>query len=134
MTPCVRPNGTSDIKWETIVDDDGLTVFERHPDVTFYDYTKHPGRDVSRFDNYSLTFSLSEVNLPLALLELARGTNVAAVFAEMPETYMGYQVISGDDSDLRFLDPSPVVVGLTAKGRAKKDTSGFVIQPATKGR
>jgi hypothetical protein len=28
---------------------------------------------------------------------------------------------------LRFLDPRGVVVALKAKGKAKKDTSGFVI-------
>jgi hypothetical protein len=28
---------------------------------------------------------------------------------------------------LRFTDPENVVVGLTAKGKAKHDTSGFVV-------
>jgi hypothetical protein len=35
--------------------------------------------------------------------------------------------INGDENDLRFLDPKGVVVGLTAKGKAKSDTSGFVV-------
>jgi hypothetical protein len=47
----------------------------------------------------------------------------------MPETYMGRPVFNGDESDLRFLDPKGVVVGLYAKGKAKKDTSGFVKYP-----
>jgi len=47
----------------------------------------------------------------------------------MPETYEGTPVFNGDDSDLRFLDPKGVVVGLYAKGKAKKDTSGFVKYP-----
>jgi len=47
----------------------------------------------------------------------------------MPETYNGITVFNGDDSDLRFLDPKGVIVGLYAKGRAKKDTSGFVKYP-----
>jgi hypothetical protein len=47
----------------------------------------------------------------------------------MPETYMGRTVFNGEDSDLRFLDPKNVVVGLYAKGKAKKDTSGFVKFP-----
>jgi hypothetical protein len=38
-------------------------------------------------------------------------------------------VINGDADDLRFLDPAHVFVGLKGKGRAKQDTSGFVIQP-----
>jgi hypothetical protein len=37
-------------------------------------------------------------------------------------------VFDGDDTDLRFLDPTGVIVGLKAKGRARKDTSGFVIR------
>ncbi len=46
----------------------------------------------------------------------------------------GYPVINGDESDLRQLDPraaigSPgFVVGLSPKGgKAKRDTSGFVV-------
>jgi hypothetical protein len=38
--------------------------------------------------------------------------------------------VDGDKSDLRFLDPRAVVVALYAKGKAKKDTSGFVIDYA----
>ena len=62
---------------------------------------------------------------------IAQGYNVATVFGlkktqAMPETYMGRPVFNGDDSDLRFLDPKGVVVGLYAKGKAKKDTTGFV--------
>jgi hypothetical protein len=33
---------------------------------------------------------------------------------------------------LRFLDPKGVVVGLKAKGKAKKDTTGFVVWLATR--
>jgi hypothetical protein len=39
---------------------------------------------------------------------------------------MGMSVVDGDADDLRFLDGRGVVVGLKAKGPAKKDTSGFV--------
>ena len=52
--------------------------------------------------------------------------NVTVVFDKLPETYMGLPVFDADDTDLRFLDPKGVVLGLKAKGRAKKDTSGFV--------
>ena len=38
-------------------------------------------------------------------------------------------VLEFDESDLRFLDPKGVIVGLYAKGRAKKDESGFVKYP-----
>ena len=40
----------------------------------------------------------------------------------------GYdKTIDGDKTDLRFLDPSGVVVALSAKGKAKQDKSGFVV-------
>jgi hypothetical protein len=53
--------------------------------------------------------------------------NIAAVFKELPEKYIGRPVINGDETDLRFLDPKGVIVGLKAKGKAKKDTTGFVV-------
>jgi hypothetical protein len=59
---------------------------------------------------------------------IAAGGNVAVVFNELPETYLGKPVINGDESDLRFLDPKGVIVGLKAKGKAIKDDSGFVVQ------
>jgi hypothetical protein len=126
LRPAVRLNGTSDLRWESVVDEQGRTVFDRHPDVVFYDYTKHPDRDVSDIPNYSLTFSLAEDNDEKAEAALRAGNNVAAVFHSVPETFMGRTVVDGDESDLRFLDPVGVIVGLKAKGRAKKDTSGFV--------
>jgi hypothetical protein len=126
LVPCIRLNGTSDIRWETIRDANGTTVFDRHPSVTFYDYTKHPDRDVSDIPNYSLTFSLAESNDSSAKLAAANGLNVAVVFKSVPAEFLGRPVVDGDESDLRFLDPSGVVVGLKAKGAAKQDTSGFV--------
>jgi hypothetical protein len=45
----------------------------------------------------------------------------------LPETYFGKIVVNGDETDLRFLDPKGVIVGLKAKGKAKKDTTGFVV-------
>jgi hypothetical protein len=37
------------------------------------------------------------------------------------------ECVDGDDSDLRFLEPQGVVVALYAKGKARLDTSGFVV-------
>ena len=42
----------------------------------------------------------------------------------------GREVINGDETDLRFLDKQNVIVGLKAKGKARKDMSGFVIHTA----
>ena len=50
------------------------------------------------------------------------------VFDKLPETWHGFTVIDGDDDDLRYLDMGGVVIGLKAKGKAKKDTSGFVVR------
>jgi hypothetical protein len=107
-------------------------LMEAFPEVRFLDYTKNPNRFGRVLpENYDLTFSLSETNEKAARDLLARGYNVAAVFAGfLPETYLGRPVISGDDHDLRFLDPKGgIMIGLTPKGsKAKKDTSGFVIR------
>jgi hypothetical protein len=77
--------------------------------------------------NYSLTYSRKENNHAECEDILSRGGNVAAVFSSIPETYSNRPTFDGDQSDLRFLDPKGVVVALKAKGKAKKDTSGFVI-------
>lgn len=128
VTPCVRLNGTSDIPWER-VRIDGKNIFEMFPDVQFYDYTKMLNRKVAAYRNYHLTFSKADGNDRDVARAIAQGLNVAVVFAgELPESYLGLPVVSGDDDDLRFLDPSRCIVGLTAKGRAKKDTTGFVVR------
>jgi hypothetical protein len=59
---------------------------------------------------------------------LDTNTNMAVVSTlPMPKKFRGLDCINGDEDDLRFLDPQGVVVWLSAKGKAKKDTSGFVI-------
>lgn len=131
--PAVRLNGTSDIKWETVsikhpADNKRYNnIMELFPEIQFYDYTKIPGRNWLP-SNYHLTFSLAEDNLTHAKRALKRGRNVSAVFPtkKFPETFLGYRVIDGDKHDLRFLDPSPVIVGVHAKADAKNDTLGFV--------
>jgi hypothetical protein len=128
MIPCVRVNGTSDLPWLA------LEMARQFPDVQFYDYTKHPRSWERTRENYHLTFSSSETNDGDAIAALVHGINVAVVFTTkkgqpLPATWMGADVIDGDTSDLRFLDAKGVVVGLRAKGRAKKDCTGFVRNP-----
>ncbi len=120
LTPVFRLNGTSDLSWEK------YGIFEEFPQVQFYDYTKVLGRKISHLKNYHLTFSAADGNDQDVAKAVALGMNVAAVFDSLPEVYMGRAVINADDHDLRFLDPTGVVAGLKAKGKAKKDTSGFV--------
>jgi hypothetical protein len=121
MIPAFRLNGTSDLSWEK------YGIIEKFPTVQFYDYTKVNNRKVSHLSNYHLTFSKADGNDMDARLAASNGMNVAVVFKDVPDNYMGRTVINGDETDLRFLDPKSVVVGLKAKGKAKKDTSGFVV-------
>jgi hypothetical protein len=143
FTPVVRLNGTQDHRWENEpVEIDGVTypnLMSLFPDVQFYDYTKLPNRR-NLPANYDLTFSYSGVPefRPYAEQALAAGMRVAVVFrsrAEIPTGFLGVEVVDGDDSDLRPYDPQGVVVALYAKGPAKKDRSGFVVDtPAPAGR
>lgn len=153
VKPAVRLNGTSDIQWEVAHyanrGDKRGNVFELFPEIQFYDYTKiykRAYRDLPA--NYSLTLSYSDANPAYAdaIAKAARetGLNVAIVFRtkDMRDTLAscdfakirtenGEQihrtVIDGDQTDLRFLDPRFVIVGLYAKGKAKGDKSGFVV-------
>ena len=93
--------------------------------------TKIPTRKVEQHKNYHLTWSYSEANMKYANLFDKIAYNIAVVFnGDMPIYFKGREVVNGDESDLRFLDKSNVIVGLKAKGKARKDTSGFVIQTA----
>lgn len=126
----IRLNGTADIPFEKIKLDSGLNIFETFPNVQFYDYTKNPKRfEKKQSANYHLTFSRSEDNDIIAEDLLSKGHNVAIVFGvknvnELPTTYKGYKVINGDETDLRFLDESNVVVGLKYKLVTGKGTKG----------
>jgi hypothetical protein len=130
LKPVFRLNGTSDLSWEKYEVPVFCTrnIFELYPNVQFYDYTKVLGRKVSDIPNYFLIFSQADGNEADVSRAMVKGMNVAAVFDEVPETYMGKPVINADETDLRFLDPKGVIAGLKAKGRAKKDYSGFVIR------
>lgn len=135
LTPVVRLNGTSDIDWSKVNVKDCTefeNIFMKFPEIQFYDYTKHPERVLKQlengYNNYNLTFSQSECNQLVAAKLLKNGANVAVVFDNLPLTYLGRPVIDGNTTDLRFLDPANVVVGLTAKGKAKKDLTGFVVK------
>jgi hypothetical protein len=138
LIPVFRLNGTSDISWEKYpVIRNGVfyrNIFAAFSDVQFYDYTKVLGRKVKDIPNYQLTFSKADGNDTDVQKAIKEGLNVAVVFGvkkteALPDQYLGLPVFNGDDSDLRFLDPKGVIVGLYAKGKAKKDTTGFVVNP-----
>jgi hypothetical protein len=138
LTPVFRLNGTADLAWEKyeVIRNGKLyrNIFAAFSEVQFYDYTKILGRKVKDIANYHLTFSAADGNDDDVMSAMTQDMNVAVVFgikknSPMPETYGFRYVFNGDESDLRFLDPKNVVVGLYAKGKAKKDTTGFVKYP-----
>lgn len=123
-----RLNGTSDVSWEKYID------MEVYPSIDFYDYTKGLTRMLKFLngdlpDNYDLTFSYSEKTTKAQVNSIiSKGGNVAVVFRkDIPKKFMGHKVISGMEHDFRYLDSKGYIVGLIARGRAKKDTSGFVV-------
>ena len=109
-----------------------MNIFEQFPAVQFYDYTKIANRKCKDIPNYHLTWSYSNANPEYAKLldkALEQGMNAAVVYRKEyhKPKWQGYPVIDGDKDDLRFLDPKGGhIVALYAKGKAKKDTSGFV--------
>ena len=131
LVPCFRLNLTSDFEWES------TGIFEEFRHVQFYDYTKSVDRMTSFLEgnlapNYHLTFSRSEKAKSDLVSQsfLKAGGNVAVVFrGKLPETWQGFEVIDGDKTDLRFLDGHSKVIGLVEKGLAKRDQSGFVVEP-----
>jgi hypothetical protein len=150
LIPLVRLNGTSDIRWELVQFDHKfvhgkvrrVTLFELFPEVQFYDYTKITNRK-NIPNNYDLTFSYSDVPAFAPIVARAQANpvlqRIAVVFRDrnnIPKTFKingvdgkrkSLKCVDGDDSDLRHADPSGVVVALYAKGKARKDVSGFVV-------
>ena len=142
LIPCIRLNGTSDIRFENLkfnYNNKKRTLMQIFKSCQFYDYSKfplHTGRWDNLPANYDLTFSLAENNQPEALELLQAGKRVAAVYRDKLPKYQSfktgeyvykYPVLDADTSDLRFKDPGSYICGLSAKGEAKKDTSGFVL-------
>jgi hypothetical protein len=134
LIPCVRLNGSSDIPWESVYPD----LFTRFHDVQFYDYTKSRDR-VSRYlgdiyfpTNYCLVYSVgrSLQSVESAVQFLRNGGGAAVVFdhVDTTEKWYGFPIIDGDISDVRFRDPRGSVIGLKAKGAARKDHTAFVVR------
>ena len=127
LVPCIRLNGTSDISWENT----GLV--DEFKSIQWYDYTKVYKRALKFVNgtlpkNYHITYSLNEDNKKQAFDILKKGGNISVVFRKsLPTQFNGYKVVNADTNDLRFLDPINSIAGLVAKGKAKNDFSGFVL-------
>lgn len=134
LIPLVRPNGTSDIPFENLPVIDDKNIFQLFPDVQFYDYTKHPSRNLEgkTFGNYDLTYSFSAITpKPISIKGLTNKHNsrVAVVFqkqSDIPDSFRSWPVVDGDNTDVRHIEPKGVVVALYAKGKAKRENNGFV--------
>ena len=131
LKAAVRLNGTSDLPYERYkVPGTDKNIMQLFPEVQFYDYTKLENRIVNKKlpANYHLTFSRAEDN-DHKLEAVLKHTSAAVVFSgQLPATWRGYPVIDGDEHDARFTDAGPgVIIGLTAKGKARHDASGFVV-------
>jgi hypothetical protein len=135
LTPVVRLNGTSDIRWENIpVTYKGLTytsIFALFPQVQFYDYTKLANRK-NVPANFDLTFSYSGAIKYQKYVQqaIANKMRIAVVFrtvADIPKSFLGLRVIPGDNSDIRHVEPKNRIVALYAKGPARYDTGPFVV-------
>jgi len=132
----IRLNGTTDLDFFAILKNRiGKDLFTLS-NLVFYDYTKIIGKvlkyqDQIKSGKYVLTFSRSENNWSDCVTALNMGVNVAVVFGSdnlKPETFNGYPVIDGDKTDIEMLKVSGFVLALRAKGKAKRDTTGFVVR------
>lgn len=130
MVPALRLNGTSDIDWSR--DYPEVVGYAVGLGITLYDYTKRPvDYDATSPVHHTYSVDVSPARVRRAVAYMQAGGTAAVVFATpkgqaLPATWQGFPVVDGDLTDARFLDPRGVVVGLHAKGKAKRDRTGFV--------
>lgn len=125
----VRLNVMSDIAWED------YDIPQEFSGLQFYDYTKRASRFHRELpDNYRLMFSYSGKESyrkqVQSFLESGSDAPMAVVFRHktFPWTFMGREVINGDNSDWVNVNHRGVVVGLVAKGPARGNDNGFVVE------
>lgn len=124
VKPVARLNVLSDIDWEK------HGIPQEFPEILFYDYTKRAARLGKTPNNYRLLFSYSgreQYAKQVAIAEQSSAPMAVVFNGPMPEFFRGRKVINGDESDLVNTYAGRVVVGLVAKGKAKADRSGFVV-------
>jgi len=137
----VRLNGTSDLNIN-LFKTDSQSLLDIHSDVQFYDYTKMQKQlDNSKsYSNYDVTFSYANTNehnnIATAMYALSIGQKIAVVFdlasfgGQFPETFLGYDVANGDETDLTFLQEKQVL-GLNLKKVSKNQSdNSFIVTKA----
>ena len=120
----VRLNTISDIDYEN------HGIPQAFPALNFYDYTKRVDRLGRTPSNYQLIFSYSgRKQYQKSVDKRPRHVPMAVVFRnDLPQYWNGQLVIDGDLSDIVNVKAGGVIVGLRAKGKAKRDRSGFVVE------
>lgn len=118
-------------------------LLKRFDAAQYYSYTKRPRvswrrRLMLHHDRLHITYSLHEgpKSIDHAREYLAKGHGVAAVMDAATKaqalslgTWLDAPVIDGDEHDARHLGPDAGhIVALLAKGRAKKDSTGFTLR------
>lgn len=125
-----RLNGTSDMDFVYLLKKHAnFDILDTKDVAIYYDYTPNIHRAL-RYKNhplYTVTFSRKEDNEKETQTALQNNINTAVVFNKLPKLWKGKKVIDGDKSDLQMLNYKNVILGLIAKGKAKKDTSNFVV-------
>jgi hypothetical protein len=130
----IRLNGTSDLDFIAIIKNRfDIDILDAFKSLEFYDYTKLIGK-VRKYagTSYKLTYSRSGLNDAECLEALSLGASVSVVFDDakpFPQTYFGAPVYDGDSSDDLMLDiPGGSILGLKAKGKARKNFSEFIVR------
>lgn len=130
----VRINGTSDLNPE-LFRLNGKNILEIFSDVQFYDYTKvfHRTTLMKKYPNYDVTFSYDGHNWDDCEKFLKNGGKAAVVFSghSLPKFFHGFPIVSGNDYDMRYLDPKGHVIGLSYHPVAADYVSGKYVEPRT---
>jgi hypothetical protein len=134
----VRLNGTSDLS-VGLFKINGLSLLSIHSDVQFYDYTKLRKQldSAKQYDNYDVTFSYANTdehnNIANAMYALSIGQKIAVVFdystfgGTFPATFLGYEVVNGDETDLTFLQEKQVLALNLKKVKTSQADNSFIV-------
>ena len=131
----IRPNATSDVDAPRLFG----SLMADHPEDRWIDYTAVANRYArflaGRFPaNYHMTYSRKETNHRTARVFVRAGGTATVVVRSratmarlLASGFDGLPCVAGDDHDRRWEDPRGHWVLLLAKGAAKGDTTGFVV-------
>lgn len=127
----IRLNMYSDIDWYNEFLNFGYNL-ESLNNLIFYGYTKNPKilESSTKLKNFDYTFSFSGYNWKLCEYYLNNNIcNVSVVFKtkKMPENYLGFQVLNGDENDqrLKSIEGTGKIIALKFKNPIVKGTKSY---------